>query len=166
MESKTEEKLTPGEVDALDQRYQLKATASIFVVSISLIVMDCFSKSPGIAKWADITMMLVGLIMLIQGFVHFIMDEDINDGGWAIDKFKVARVFVIIQLIENVVIIACLAIDLATIEQYMVWKAWSVDLCWLLFLWEAAEFIKSLKDLHMESKIDKDIKRTALTNKE
>lgn len=124
--------------------------------------MDCFSKSPGIAKWADITMILVSLITFVQGFVHFIMDEDINEGGWTIDKFKVARVFVIIQLIENVVIIACLAIDLATIEQCMVWKAWSLDLCWLLFMWEAAEFIKYLKDIHMERKINKDIKKNSI----
>ena len=97
--------------------------------------------------------------MFVQALVHFTIDYDVTNIG---NKFKRAVLFAVMQLIENIAILVCLVIDIVTIERYTVFRAFFVFLCCLMFECEIVEYIKSLKDLRMESKIDKDIKKSSI----
>lgn len=143
----------------ITRKYQLYTAICIGVVSMILIIMDCASKVHSIAKWADIAMMLISIIMFVQTLVHFTIDYDVTNTG---NKFKIAVIFAVMQLIENIAILVCIVIDIVTIERYTVFRAFFVFLCCLMFECEIVEYIKSLKDLHMESKIDKDIKKNSI----
>lgn len=143
----------------ITRKYRLYTAIYIGIVSMILIVMDCTSKVHSIAKWADIAIMLISIIMFVQALVHFTIDYDVTNIG---NKFKRAVLFAVMQLIENIAILVCLVIDIVTIERYTVFRAFFVFLCCLMFECEIVEYIKSLKDLRMESKIDKDIKKSSI----
>lgn len=143
----------------ITRKYRLYTAIYIGIVSMILIVMDCASKVHSIAKWADIAIMLISIIMFVQALVHFTIDYDVTNIG---NKFKRAVLFAVMQLIENIAILVCLVIDIVTIERYTVFRAFFVFLCCLMFECEIVEYIKSLKDLRMESKIDKDIKKNSI----
>lgn len=143
----------------ITMKYRLYTAIYIGIVSMILIVMDCASKVHSIAKWADIAIMLTSIIMFVQALVHFTIDYDVTN-TW--NKFKIAVIFAVMQLIENIAILVCLVIDIVTIERYTVFRAFFVFLCCLMFECEIVEYIKSLKDLRMESKIDKDIKKNSI----
>lgn len=139
----------------ITRKYQLYTAICIGIVSMILIIMDCASKAHSIAKWADITIMLISIIMFVQAFVHFTIDYDVTNTG---NKFKIAVIFAVMQLIENIAILVCIVIDIITIERYTVFRAFFVFLCCLMFECEIVEYIKYLKDLRMKSKIDKDMR--------
>lgn len=143
----------------ITRKYQLYTAIYIGVVSMILIIMDCASKAHSIAKWADITIMLISIIMFVQALAHFTIDYDVTNTG---NRFKIAVIFAVMQLIENIAILVCIVIDIITIERYTVFRAFFVLLCCLLFECEIVEYIKSLKDLRMESKIGKDIKKNSI----
>lgn len=143
----------------ITRKYQLYTAICIGIVSMILIIMDCDSKVHSIAKWADIAMMLISIIMFVQTLVHFTIKYDVTNTG---NKFKIAVIFAVMQLIENIAILVCIVIDIVTIERYTVFRAFFVFLCCLMFECEIVEYIKSLKDLRMESKIDKDIKKNSI----
>lgn len=143
----------------ITRKYQLYTAICIGIVSMILIIMDCASKVHSIAKWADITIMLISIIMFVQALVHFTIDYDVTNTG---NKFKIAVIFAVMRLIENIAILVCIVIDIITIERYTVFRAFFVFLCCLMFECEIVEYIKSLKDLRMESKIDKDIKKNSI----
>lgn len=143
----------------ITRKYQLYTAICIGIVSMILIIMDCASKVHSIAKWADITIMLISIIMFVQALAHFTIDYDVTNTG---NKFKIAVIFAVMQLIENIAILVCIVIDIVTIERYTVFRAFFVFLCCLLFECEIVEYIKYLKDLRMESKIDKDIKKNSI----
>lgn len=140
----------------ITRKYQLYTAIYMGIVSMALIVMDCVSKVHSIAKWADIAIMLISIVMFVQALVHFTIDYDVINTG---NKFKIAVLFAVIQLIENIAILVCLVIDTVTIEGYTVFRAFFVFLCGLMFECEIVEYIASIKDLRMESKIGKDIKK-------
>lgn len=143
----------------ITRKYQLYTAICIGIVSMILIIMDCASKVHSIAKWADITIMLISIIMFVQALVHFTIDYDVTNTG---NKFKIAVIFAVMRLIENIAILVCIVIDIITIERYTVFRAFFVFLCCLMFECEIVEYSKSLKDLRMESKIDKDIKKNSI----
>lgn len=153
------EKLAKRSTNEITRKYKLYTTACISIVSMALIVMDCVSDVHSIAKWADIAIMLISIIMFVQALVHFTIDYDVTNTG---NKFKKAVLFAVIQLIENTAILVCIVIDIVTIDRYTIFKAFFVLVCCWLFTCEIVEYIASIKDLRMESKIDKDIKESSI----
>lgn len=143
----------------IGRKDQLYTTIYLSIVSMALICMDCVGKVHGIVKWADIAIMLISIIMFVLAFAHFTIDYDVTETG---NKFKRAALFAVMQLIGNIAILACLVIDIVTIGRYSVYRAFFVFLCCLLFECEIVEYIASIKDLHMESKINKDIKKNSI----
>lgn len=143
----------------ITRKYQLYTAIYMGIVSMTLVVMDCVSKVHSIAKWADVAIMLISIIMFVQALVHFTIDYDVTNTE---NKFKRAVLFAVMQLIENIAILVCIVIDIVTIDRYTVLRAFFVFLCCLMFECEVVEYIASIKDLRMESKIDKDIKKSSI----